>query len=951
MLNSEKTLTAEYADDLGYAVQKIEWKIPKLNTLLKPVAASFNSLTTDNVNYSASWNLEDSEYYIYTIEKGENVEVGLILEDFPLPYQIKDLYLPTAINNSIECIVTTTEGKIWEGKQEFYFSSGGNQGTQYGFGIGFKEGYPSALNRLYGVSKVLNFDQDLNLSHETIETYKYYIKNTYYLEDLDFNNLVLLCDYGEGITNNLKYNETIEFSEEDDKYYFSYIISDYGSFGPNIITFNNNLQKLDQTSEGWYTIVEAHLYDPEGKDITETIVDKITWEFVYDDFSSSKKYGFTILTKGQISDSETDAHLSGIKNLVDSLNSNEALIYSYSYRGLDGNILKATVNFPVTLTSMDGIASPEEPAAADDGGRNIKFTAQIAIGSKQSSVKSLQAPTYISYDSMGKNPTYSADNLMLIDNDGNEEEGIVWKLVQKDLLANPDGYFSELLIKENSGKYSLVPPSLYHDTPELIMLSANDSGGNEFWHQPIVITRNAYEFNLINNWDEELTIDKEKGAILSTLIGSGLKNSENKFSGILLGAVGKENSKFGNTGLYGFKNGVATFGLKENGSFFFGPDADNQIRFDTNGEGLSIKTNELFIDIYEPGVGAGMGKEFLIDTNATGSNPIMLYRAAAGENAKFVLTGNGSAYIGGWELTDKTMMTRGYEQDGTYAYQITMTSIDDPTQVSYGLLSKEDGTIIYNFPYGWDSIFKTPDISSEQSQAGFYINSDEFIEVYYNTPVYCLYSNSLNQIIKKKVHYACFKNTKQNTIHYGWYNEYEGSGYTASYSLTQGIRIFKTLTIPSHTMGMSTDPNKYAFWSGETNGALGSIYGNSNASFKVTQDGKLYATGAEISGDVVASGSSIFGRDLSKKIEDDVYLQISQDIFEEQEISINIKSSSQLVLEGSRVSLIFDNGELHTSGPLYYGLSGEYYHMGSMIGNTPLSSLLQDIYEFLQRQQ
>jgi hypothetical protein len=38
----------------------------------------------------------------------------------------------------------------------------------------------------------------------------------------------------------------------------------------------------------------------------------------------------------------------------------------------------------------------------------------------------------------------------------------------------------------------------------------------------------------------------------------------------------------------------------------------------------------------------------------------MLYRAAAGENAKFVLTANGSAYIGGWELTDKTMMTRGY---------------------------------------------------------------------------------------------------------------------------------------------------------------------------------------------------------------------------------------------------------------------------------------------------
>jgi hypothetical protein len=34
-------------------------------------------------------------------------------------------------------------------------------------------------------------------------------------------------------------------------------------------------------------------------------------------------------------------------------------------------------------------------------------------------------------------------------------------------------------------------------------------------------------------------------------------------------------ARYGNTGLYGFKDGKATFGLKENGSFFFGEDANN----------------------------------------------------------------------------------------------------------------------------------------------------------------------------------------------------------------------------------------------------------------------------------------------------------------------------------------------------------------------------------------
>jgi hypothetical protein len=120
--------------------------------------------------------------------------------------------------------------------------------------------------------------------------------------------------------------------------------------------------------------VEAHLYDPKGKDITKTIVDNITWEFVYDDFSSNNQYGFTILKHGttNIPDIFKDEQ-EQFETLVKNLKSNEALIYSYSYRGLDGNILKATVNFPVILTSMDGIASTEEPAAADKG-RNIDFT-------------------------------------------------------------------------------------------------------------------------------------------------------------------------------------------------------------------------------------------------------------------------------------------------------------------------------------------------------------------------------------------------------------------------------------------------------------------------------------------------------------------------------------------------------------------------------------------------
>jgi hypothetical protein len=42
---------------------------------------------------------------------------------------------------------------------------------------------------------------------------------------------------------------------------------------------------------------------------------------------------------------------------------------------------------------------------------------------------------------------------------------------------------------------------------------------------------------MLNSWNGDLTIDEENGTILATMLGAGKKNSDNQFSGVLIGDV------------------------------------------------------------------------------------------------------------------------------------------------------------------------------------------------------------------------------------------------------------------------------------------------------------------------------------------------------------------------------------------------------------------------------
>ena len=78
---------------------------------------------------------------------------------------------------------------------------------------------------------------------------------------------------------------------------------------------------------------------------------------------------------------------------------------------------------------------------------------------------------------------------------------------------------------------------------------------------------NPYGNEAINSWDgTAVEIDNAGGTILAPQIGAGTKNTANQFSGVVMG----KDSTQDKTGLYGYKNGINTFALREDGKASFG---------------------------------------------------------------------------------------------------------------------------------------------------------------------------------------------------------------------------------------------------------------------------------------------------------------------------------------------------------------------------------------------
>lgn len=114
--------------------------------------------------------------------------------------------------------------------------------------------------------------------------------------------------------------------------------------------------------------------------------------------------------------------------------------------------------------------------------------------------------------------------------------------------------------------------------------AVNETDGIEVSiHIPIHLYLNRFGNAALNGWDgNSISIDENKGIILSPVVGAGKKDGDNGFTGLLMGTILEAGSEE-ETGLFGYNDGERTITLSaEDGSAKFGSEGSGQIVINPN---------------------------------------------------------------------------------------------------------------------------------------------------------------------------------------------------------------------------------------------------------------------------------------------------------------------------------------------------------------------------------
>lgn len=204
----------------------------------------------------------------------------------------------------------------------------------------------------------------------------------------------------------------------------------------------------------------------------------------------------------------------------------------------------------------------------------------------------------------GKNDVYW-DILLSIKNENNQWRDPETKAEEKALKKIKDTFLPKL-----EGNRLIPSPMYIGDCDYGIVVRARiknegDEQATTLWRQPIILLQNKYASSMLNNWDGSYQINTDDGVIMSTMIGAGRKNSENQFEGVLMGDVTHGTGMATKTGigLYGFSDGVQSFGFNIDGTAFIGKLNEGRItfngtnalitsaNFEKNKEGMQINLN------------------------------------------------------------------------------------------------------------------------------------------------------------------------------------------------------------------------------------------------------------------------------------------------------------------------------------------------------------------------
>lgn len=184
-------------------------------------------------------------------------------------------------------------------------------------------------------------------------------------------------------------------------------------------------------------------------------------------------------------------------------------------------------------------------------------------------------PKEILYDQNGYNPQYSSAGFKIYSD----------KAINNQKQSVSFGSYRDSVGFVLNDENKTIEPQLYYSKNQrgaVYFLFNNE----DYYAQPLIFNLNLFSEGLLNAWDgSSIQIDEENGSVLAAQIGAGIKHDSNKFSGVLMGTYSKSLNVGGiasQTGLLGFNNGEATFGLLDSGDAFFGKSGSGRIILQTS---------------------------------------------------------------------------------------------------------------------------------------------------------------------------------------------------------------------------------------------------------------------------------------------------------------------------------------------------------------------------------
>lgn len=275
-------------------------------------------------------------------------------------------------------------------------------------------------------------------------------------------------------------------------------------------------------------------------------------------------------------------------------------VFTKKYKGYSNNVIKGRIKTEKDANGNE-ITKPPIFEVTVYGAASYPLTVRkgfmICNNYTYKQLRDITVPSRVEFKSDGAQPIYYSNPFEIAyfqKGEGNRAEytlehpdwhlnnNKIFELKENDVIVN--NYSTDK--KNYSLKFITNGNPQWNDNylnPEYYTYIYCNNNGN-YLAQAIAFDRNYYPSSLVNDWDgASLTWDEESGAILSTMIAAGVKDNNNKFTGIMMGDwKTKGDESLATPGLYGYDKGEQSFGFKTDGSGFIGNSGKGRIEFDGN---------------------------------------------------------------------------------------------------------------------------------------------------------------------------------------------------------------------------------------------------------------------------------------------------------------------------------------------------------------------------------